>query len=121
MDVSPRRSETPHVVSYIFKTRSEGLNLSQGRFRNVTFWVRGAKGREVVQFKAGGNTGASEPKPASFSVDSDFVKLTKQWQKYGISLKGQDLSNVPSAFTWAARTDDNPNGLIFYLDDIRYE
>ncbi|MFQ5456472.1 MAG: hypothetical protein ACE5EA_09785 [Nitrospirota bacterium] len=41
--------------------------------------------------------------------------------RYEISLSGQDLSHVIGAFAWIATRDANPDGLTFYIDDVRYE
>jgi hypothetical protein len=58
---------------------------------------------------------------ASFEASSDFITLTKEWRRYTIDLTGMNLSNVPCAFVWVARAEDNPDGFTFYLDDIQYE
>ena len=49
------------------------------------------------------------------------VKLTKEWKQYTIDLTGKDLSYILGGFCWAASLDMNPEGMIFYLDEIRYE
>ncbi|MCL2799031.1 MAG: hypothetical protein FWD54_01945 [Endomicrobia bacterium] len=85
----------------------------------LTFWARGAVGGEkIAEFKMGGITGEF---PDSDSAAIGPVELKKEWQKYTIDLKGKDLSHIIGGFCWAASKDDNPNGFIFYLDDIIYE
>ncbi|MFA5320516.1 MAG: hypothetical protein WC418_04965, partial [Candidatus Omnitrophota bacterium] len=94
-----------------------GIDLSKAT--KVTFWARGAKGGErIEEFKIGGIMG-------EFS-DSDTagigpVVLTKDWQQYAIDLKGKDLSYIIGGFCWATNADVNPDGVIFYLDEIKYE
>lgn len=85
----------------------------------LSFWARGEKGGErIEEFKMGGLTGEYS--------DSDLagigpVTLTQEWKQYAIDLEGKDLSAVTGGFAWAANIDNNPDGVIFYLDDIRYE
>jgi len=85
----------------------------------LTFWARGEKGGErIEEFKVGGIMG-------EFS-DSDSstvgpVLLNKEWTQYVIDLKGKDLTYIIGGFCWAANIDNNPEGAIFYLDEIKYE
>lgn len=87
----------------------------------LTFWARGAKGGEVInEFKVGGLTDGPY-------IDSDTagigpVTLTRDWKKYTIDLRGRDLSYMIGGFCWATNIDSNdPNGIVFYIDEIRYE
>jgi hypothetical protein len=98
-----------------------GRDLSGKGYRKVKVWARGATGREVVQFKAGGGTGFDKPHKASFEVEGNFIRLTKEWKPYTLTLKGANLSNVVSAFTLVFRETDNPAGATVYLDEITYE
>ncbi len=85
----------------------------------VTFWAKGEKGSErIEEFKIGGVTGIYS--------DSDIagigpVELTNEWQKYEIDLRGKDLTYISGGFCWGTNLDVNPEGVTFYLDDIRYE
>jgi len=84
----------------------------------LTFWVRGAKGGEVAEFKMGGITGEY--------ADSDMattgsVELTSEWKQYQIDLSGLDLSYISGGFVWVTSSMDNPDGCAIYLDDIIYE
>ncbi|MDD5069554.1 MAG: hypothetical protein PHV17_02400 [Candidatus Omnitrophica bacterium] len=96
-----------------------GINL-QGATK-LTFWARGDKGGEVVQeFKMGGISSGEYIDSDSASITT--VQLTKEWEKYEIDLRGRDLSYVIGGFAWATNIDVNdPEGVVFYLDDIRYE
>ena len=88
--------------------------------QRIVFWSRGENGGEVVEFKAGGINGREMKYQDSFEV-AQRLRLKREWSRYEIPLAKQDLSNVIGAFAWAAARDANPNGLTFYLDDIRYE
>jgi len=94
-----------------------GYDLS--RATKLTFWARGEKGGErIEEFKIGGLMG-------EFS-DSDSavigpVILNKDWTQYTIDLKGKDMSYIIGGFCWAANVDNNPNGAVFYLDEIKFE
>lgn len=96
-----------------------GYNL-QGA-EKLTFWARGKRGGEVVfEFKMGGLV--SGPYPDSDSASIGPVQLTDEWKQYEIDLRGRDLSYVIGGFTWATNIDVNdPEGVVFYLDEIRYE
>jgi hypothetical protein len=98
-----------------------GKDLRNRGFTRVTVWARGLKGGEIIQFKAGGHTAPAKPYQASFDVAGEFIKLTSEWKQYTLNIEGQNLTNVISAFAWAIRKEDNPNGATFYLDDIQYE
>ena len=87
----------------------------------LTFWARGDKGDEIInEFKMGGLASGEY-------IDSDTasigpIKLTKEWKKYEIDLRGRDLSYVIGGFAWATSIDVNdPEGIVFYIDEIKYE
>ncbi|MDP2920962.1 MAG: hypothetical protein Q8O12_01145 [Candidatus Omnitrophota bacterium] len=85
----------------------------------LTFWARGAKGEErIEEFKLGGITGLY---PDSDIAGIGPVMLTQDWKKYEIDLSGKDLSYISGGFCWATNIDVNPEGAVFYLDDIKYE
>lgn len=94
-----------------------GFDLSLAS--RATFWARGEKGGErIEEFKIGGIMG-------EFS-DSDIaavgpVILSAEWQQYTIDLKGKDTSYISGGFCWATNADVNPDGAVFYLDEIKYE
>ena len=84
----------------------------------LTFWARGERGGEVVAaFKMGGIVG-------EFS-DSDFVeigpiRLKKTWRKYTINLKRKNLSRISGGFCVVFSKQDNPNGCVIFIDEIKY-
>ncbi|NQT75331.1 MAG: hypothetical protein HQ566_02290 [Candidatus Omnitrophica bacterium] len=97
--------------------RQGGFDLT-GATR-LTFWARGEYGGErIEEFKIGGITGMYS--------DSDVagigpVLLTAEWKEYEIDLRGKDLSYISGGFALSSNLDVNPDGAIFYLDDIRYQ
>jgi hypothetical protein len=98
----------------------------------LTFWARGERGGEKIEFFMGGvgrdpNTGAptnqfpdSTPRQPALGTPS-LHTLSTSWQMYTIPLAGVDLSYVLGGFAWVANALNNPQGAVFYLDDIRYE
>lgn len=97
-----------------------GDDLSNGGYRYITFWARGQNGDETVEFKAG-DIKASKTHADSFEASIGKVSLTRTWRLYKMDLTGKDLSSVIGGFCWIANRPSNPNGLTFYLDDIRFE
>ena|SRR3972149_11347231 len=87
----------------------------------ITLWARGENGGELIQFKAGGISTVDKKYHDSFEKAIGPVELNQDWRRFEIDLAGEDLSSVLGAFTWTANRSGNPEGLTFYLDDIRYE
>lgn len=97
--------------------RKGGYNIAGAS--KLTFWARGAKGGETVaDFKMGGITGEYAD---TDSQSTGPIVLTREWKQYSIDLKDKDLSNIIGGFCFTASKDDNPDGFVFYLDDIVYE
>lgn len=85
----------------------------------LTFWARGEEGNEIIDaFKMGGNLGAY---PDTDTIGIYDVMLNKEWTKYEIDLTGCDVSYISGLFMWVASKHRNPDGIIFYLDEIRIE
>jgi hypothetical protein len=98
-------------------TVDKGFDLSKAT--KLTFWARGAKGGErIEEFKLGGLMGEFSD---SDSAGIGPIILNKEWTQYTIDLKGKDLSYIIGGFCWAANVDMNPDGAVFYLDEIKYE
>lgn len=94
-----------------------GYDLSKAN--KITFWARGEKGGErIEEFKMGGLMGQF---PDSDAAGVGPVILTKDWKQYVIDLKGKDLSYISGGFAWSTNVDVNPEGAVFYLDEIKYE
>ena len=98
-----------------------GEDFSRKGYRIITFWARGERGIEIVEFKAGGIKPEGKKYSDSFEVSTGKVYLEKDWKKYTIDLEGTNLSSVIGGFCWVASHSANPNGLTFYVDDIQFE
>lgn len=94
-----------------------GFDLT-GR-KKLSFYAKGEKGGEVItEFKMGGIQGVYSD---STSMSIGPIVLTPDWQKYVIDLEGEDLSNVIGGFAFIISDMENPDGAIFYIDEIAYE
>lgn len=88
----------------------------------LTFWARGERGGERISFKTGGIRSNGKPFHDSFGPilernDGPTI-LTNQWVRYSIELDGVNTSSMLGGFCVAIAEVDNPNGCVFYLDDI---
>lgn len=87
--------------------------------RKLTFWAKGDRGGEKIEeFKMGGISGSY---PDSDTAGIGPVMLTPEWKQYSINLEGKNLSHIIGGFAWSTNLDGNPQGCVFYLDEIRYE
>ena len=97
-----------------------GVNvLAAGNLSTVnrlTFWARGDRGGEAIEFKIGGLD--IKPKPGR---SLGKVTLKASWEQYTINLDGMDLTDAIGLFSWIAMDADNLQGAIFYLDDVQFE
>lgn len=85
----------------------------------LTFWAKGEQGTECIDLvKMGGIQGQY---PDSADAKGHAILLTNKWHKYSIDLKGLDLSHVIGGFAFIVTESNNPDGAIFYLDEIVYE
>lgn len=106
---------------------SAGIDLSGAT--TLTFWACGDNGGERIDFFVAGvgrnaETGQStQPFPGSSprhpALGNTFT-LSREWQRFEIDVSGLDLSYVLGGFGWGASAADNPNGAVFFLDDIQY-
>jgi len=107
-----------------------GTDFSNSGYSKITFWARGEKGNEVVEFGSGGinntltNPGICKYKDSyqkKYSTEGKTLILGQDWRQYTIDLTDSDLSSVIGGFFWSANWRANPTGLVFYLDDIIFE
>ena len=93
-----------------------GYNLTKAK--KVSFWVRGEKGGEIVEFKIGG-TAANYPD--SENLTSGPLTLKNEWTQYVLDLSAADLFYISCGFGLVVKQDSNPKGCVFYIDDVKYE
>jgi hypothetical protein len=90
----------------------------------ITFWAKGAKGGESVDFKTGDPFFDIPPEPGKYR-DSFYglnsLVLTADWKQYEIPFDpGAKLDQALTAFIWAmAPLDGLPETI--YIDEVRFE
>lgn len=108
------------------ETPNAGVDLNGAT--QLTFWARGAQGKEQVEFFMGGvgRDPVSGDKMTPFPDSTRRIPelgtlftLTTDWTKYSINLPG-DLSYVLGGFAWTCNASSNPQGATFWIDDIQY-
>jgi len=85
----------------------------------LSFYARGEKGGEVIVRFGMGGVGGQHPDTARAEIGP--ITLTEEWKRYEIDLAEMDLTYISGGFYWMTDKVSNPEGAIFYLDDIRYE
>lgn len=93
-------------------SRSTGMD----EVRSLSFWVRGAQGGEVIEFRVGGPD--ILPKPGH---STGRITLSSAWERHVIDLTGLDLSHSAGLFLWTASDLANRNGATFFLDNVQFE
>jgi len=96
--------------------KGRGYDLSG--YVSLAFWARSEE-ECVVEFKVGGINGLYGD--SLRQAKGVRVKLGPTWQRYQISLKGANLKHIIGGFCWVTNWEDNPGGVTFLLDDIRFE
>ncbi|MGD2087155.1 MAG: hypothetical protein PVH61_13310 [Candidatus Aminicenantes bacterium] len=96
-------------------------NFKKYGYTQITFRVKGEKGGEIVEFKAGGIDAPGKKFKDSFEASTGRINLEKEWKQYTIDLEDEDLSCVIGGFCWVASKSANPDGVTFYIDDVYYE
>lgn len=84
----------------------------------LEFWAKGEVGGEIVEFYAGGITG---PYGDSMPKVGILRELTSDWALYTIDVSGQGLSYIIGGFGLTVAHQYNPNGAVFYIDNIQYD
>jgi hypothetical protein len=93
-----------------------GYDLTNAK--KLSFWARGDKGGEVVEFKFGG-TAVSYPD--SETVTTGPITLTDEWTEFIVDVSSADLHYISSGFGLVVKQDENPGGCIFYLDEVKFD
>lgn len=93
-----------------------GVDLTGAK--QLSFWARGDKGDEMVEFKMG-IIGKNKPVWDTGKASLGKVKLDPTWKQFILPLAGKDLTRVVTGFVWVTQGRKDP--VTFYLDDIVYE
>jgi hypothetical protein len=93
-----------------------GYDLSGAR--KVTFWARGERGGEEIEFNACVLNDERKPYPDSARGKPKRIELEQEWKQYRIYIIG-DKRCIKTGFSWSARGSEEET--VFYLDDIRFE
>lgn len=96
----------------------EGRGFDLTGYNRLLFWAR-AETAARIEFKVGGINQTYGDSLTSARGIKPLV--TEDWQEFEIDLTGADLSHIIGGFVWATNWDTNPNGVTFYLDEIRFE
>jgi hypothetical protein len=112
-----------HWVGVVWQHPANDWGEQPGGFdltgaEKLTFWARGQEGGEKIDFGVGL---LSSDKPYSDTVNAKLegVKLKRDWKRYTIELKDEDLTRIKSGFFWSLGGQGRP--VTFYLDDILFE
>jgi exo-beta-1,3-glucanase (GH17 family) len=94
-----------------------GIGYDLRGAKRLVFWARADKPCQV-EFFAGG-IDAPYGDSQKFGRREVFT-INPQWTQYMIDLGDTDLRSIIGGFGWSANQDANPDGAVFYLDDIIY-
>ncbi|NCC53028.1 MAG: hypothetical protein EOM20_17700 [Spartobacteria bacterium] len=92
-----------------------GWDLSEAT--NLSFWARGEKGGERVEFKCGILRG-KRYSDSGFAT-TGRIKLTDAWKQYNLPLDKKNLKCIKTGFVWVVLGQRDP--VTFYIDDLQYE
>jgi hypothetical protein len=117
--VSSRPGESGWAAVYWQSAKETGVRppLKLEGARRVRFWVRGEAGGEKLHVHLAGSA-ASELLQAG-----EVIELGSEWREVELQLDESKQDPVTGVFgiRWIQAGDENPEGLTFYLDDIRFE
>ena len=83
----------------------------------IELWARGEYGGEEVGFGVG-LIGKDMPFPDSSMTSKNTLLLSKEWQRFTVSLKGLNLTSIKTGFV--IRLVGRQTPVTIYLDNIRF-
>jgi len=96
----------------------QGRGFDLSGFHTLTFWVRAERPCRL-KFLVGG---VDEAYGDSVTYPrSKTVRIGTTWEKVVIDLADADLSHIISGFGWETNWETNPDGAVFFLDQIQFE
>ena len=83
----------------------------------LELWARGEYGGEKISIGVG-LLGSETSNPDSGKTKEEGIVLTREWQRYSVSLKHTDLSSIKTGFVVTLSGRTTP--VTIYLDSIRF-
>jgi len=141
MQVDPNWQRKPHSGSSCFRVEWNGMSGTDGYKWNgimwqypegnwntsdghdltnatkINFWARTDEPGVQLKFQVGNRFDSSG------EVITQWLTIDTTWKAYTIDLKGKSLKNVRGGFAFVFDNvhDPNPDGTVFYLDDITFD
>jgi hypothetical protein len=116
-------SKEDYAGLYILVTgntqRGPGIGVSIPDAKYLEFYAKGAQGGEKVSFGYG-MPSSKDNLNADSSNYIQMATLTDRWERIVVDLRDKSLSHINGLFRFYIKKEDNPNGCIFYLDNINY-
>jgi hypothetical protein len=107
------------------KNWGDEIGLSLVGAKKISFYAKGERGGEIVEFISGGINNKDKPYQDRFRKSLGKIPLSTTWTKYVINLadlSSQDLSSVIGAFAWVATGGYDKDGrLVTHIADLRVE
>ena len=85
--------------------------------KELELWARGEYGGEKISIGVG-LLGSETSHPDSGKAKEEGIVLTREWQRYSVSLKHTDLSSIKTGFVVTLSGRTTP--VTVYLDSIRF-
>lgn len=98
--------------------RFAGMGFDLSGYRRLHFAARSAR-PALIEFKVGGVAEAYGDSLRTPRVV--LARLTPEWRQFAIDLDGADLKHIIGGFCWVTNRDANPQGITFWIDEIRFE
>ena len=107
------------------KNWGDRIGFSLVGAKRISFYAKGEKGGEIVEFISGGIESEDKPYKDRFRRSTGELALTTTWTKYVIDLSDlteKELSSVIGAFAWVASGGFDKEGrLVTYIADLKVE
>lgn len=98
--------------------RGPGVGLDLTGAKTLSFWARGDRGGEIVQFGYGYDADRSGEADSDCEIQSKTLSIN--WNQFELNLEGKDISHINGLFFFRLYSKNNLDGATIYLDNIRY-
>ena len=113
-------SFTPGFTGTAGLTYSDIVPHDMSGSQKMTLMIMGAKGGEQVSFDAVGKVGKNN-NDIHFAVKTGTIKLTKQWNKVEMDLRGVDLSSVTHPLKIDIGSPNQKEKVEFYIKHVLFD